>query len=261
MKKFIRILTLNIGNPSVTRAKRQLEWLNSRNEDIIILTETKNSEGCHLIEQRMSNGLRDLLSYQDNKEYDVCFPKSKTGDLGVMCISRIPFKRTEYPYEMNDTYYSRLLETSLDYYGRTLLVSSVYVPSRDNTPQKIDRKKNFLEGTLSYLSKIKNPSSIVCGDFNIVDRNHHPHYNTFYEWEYEFYDSVLKLGYIDTYRYCHPNVDDYSWVGRTGDGYRYDYCFVSEYLASRIKQCDFVHETRTLGLTDHSGVYIELYAE
>lgn len=77
-------------------------------------------------------------------------------------------------------------------------------------------------------------------------------------WEYNFYEHLLQSGYIDAFKMCHPNQQEYSWVGRTGNSYRYDYFFISQDLASNIKDCFFVHETRKLKLTDHSAIVLEV---
>jgi hypothetical protein len=45
----LSLLTLNIGNPSVTRARRQLAWLIRRDEQVLVLTEAKASAGCRLL--------------------------------------------------------------------------------------------------------------------------------------------------------------------------------------------------------------------
>ena len=42
----LRLLALNIANPSPTRAQLQLAWLRERPEDVLVLSETKNSKGC-----------------------------------------------------------------------------------------------------------------------------------------------------------------------------------------------------------------------
>lgn len=41
----LSLLTLNIANPSPERAERQLSWLAARDEDVLVLTETKDSAG------------------------------------------------------------------------------------------------------------------------------------------------------------------------------------------------------------------------
>ena len=48
MSDIVKIMTMNIGNPSIQRAQKQIEWIQNRTEDIFILTETKNSAGCAL---------------------------------------------------------------------------------------------------------------------------------------------------------------------------------------------------------------------
>ncbi len=45
----LSLLTFNIGNPSAERARRQLRWLITRDEDVLVLTETKDSAGCRLL--------------------------------------------------------------------------------------------------------------------------------------------------------------------------------------------------------------------
>src|SRR6516165_11990653 len=44
----LSLLTLNVGNPSPERARRQLAWLSRRDEHVLVLTETKPSAGCRL---------------------------------------------------------------------------------------------------------------------------------------------------------------------------------------------------------------------
>jgi len=55
-------------------------------------------------------------------------------------------------------------------------------------------------------------------------------------------------------------AQEYSWIGRTGDGYRYDHCFVSHGLLSLINECRYLHEPRNFKLSDHSAMYIKIKA-
>ena len=50
----LSLLTLNIGNPSPDRAQRQLAWLVRREEDVLVLTETKASAGCRLLAEEFT---------------------------------------------------------------------------------------------------------------------------------------------------------------------------------------------------------------
>ena len=52
----------------------------------------------------------------------------------------------------------------------------------------------------------------------------------------------------------HPQDAEYSWVGRTGDGYRYDHAFCSRSLRDLITACGYLHQPRQDKLSDHSAL-------
>lgn len=254
MSNTIKIMTLNIGNPSILRAEKQIEWLQNRDEDIFVLTETKNSAGCSLIEAVFSGQRLDYPPFN----FDVVFPKSSTNDLGVMCLSKFPIQSTQYAFENSNQYYCRYIHNEICLPEQILKTISLYVPSRNQTPEKILRKKTFIEETILSIKNLKHTPTIICGDFNIISHDHIPRYKTFKSWEYLFYDQLIELGYVDAFKKCHPEAQEYSWVGRTNDGYRYDYCFVSADIQDRIVDCYFIHDTRKIKLTDHSALVLEL---
>ena len=262
MKNKLKLLTMNIGNPSIVRVKRQIEWLSNRNEDVFILTETKNSEGCSYLEEHFSNYGMTLFDIGMKPEFNVYFPKSKTGDLGVLILSKYPIVKYKTCFNKDDPYFSRLADIIINYQGSKIGIIGLYVPSRNSTEEKIIRKKNFVIQFLLYLKQLTLNNStipyVICGDLNILERNHIPHYNNFQKWEYDFYDRFEHFGYIDAFRYLYPDKNEYSWVGRTSDGYRYDYFFVSKQISHTIKDCYYIHETRSSSLTDHSAMSLIL---
>lgn len=146
----------------------------------------------------------------------------------------------------------------IEYNYKDIHIIGLYVPSRDRSDEKIERKKMFLVETAKHINKLKKMPCIICGDLNILEKDHIPHYSTFFDWEYAFYDYFNKQSYTDAFRYCYPQKNDYSWVGRTNDGYRYDHCFVTKDIKSNIKDCFYVHETRSRSLTDHSAIVVHL---
>jgi exodeoxyribonuclease-3 len=45
----LSLITVNVGAPSLDRAGRQLRWLADRPEDVLVLTETKATEGSQFL--------------------------------------------------------------------------------------------------------------------------------------------------------------------------------------------------------------------
>jgi hypothetical protein len=72
---------------------------------------------------------------------------------------------------------------------------------------------------------------------------------------------VTEHGFIDAYRHLHPDEVEHSWVGRTGDGYRYDHAFCSAILGAAITDCAYVHRPREDQLSDHSALTARLNLE
>jgi exodeoxyribonuclease-3 len=74
----ISFLTFNIGNHSEQRAERQLAWLATRPEQVLVLTETKASAGCRL-----------LASAFTVAGWHVSYPAPEPGEYGVMILARL----------------------------------------------------------------------------------------------------------------------------------------------------------------------------
>lgn len=258
MVEKVRLLSLNIGNPSLERAKKQCEWLERRPEDIFVLTETKESRGCEYIKEYFRQYAYNFFTMNTTEKYFVNAPKSQTGDLGVILISKYEIQHNDNFFPDTSIYFSRQTEARINLGEKAIHVVGLYVPSRDRSEGKVLRKKRYIDSMEMYLKESTKVNKIIMGDLNILERTHIPHYSTFYEWEYHFYDAFLEAGYVDAFRYGHPDTKEYSWVGRTNDGYRYDYCFVSSDLGEKILDCQYIHETRGMHITDHSAITIEV---
>lgn len=241
------VLTFNLNNPSRERAERQLAYLATRPEPVLVLTETADSAGCTLLEERFTAA-----------GYSVTFPRpEQRGERGVMVVSRLATR----PGPASVGYLPhRAVSVTVDTDSGPLDVVGLYVPSRDATEAKTARKRNWLEECATALPKGGEGARIVLGDFNVLEPGHRPHYKFFRPFEYRFYEWFAASGYADAFRVLHPDMDDYSWVGRTGDGYRYDHAHVSAALAGQLVGCAYVHEPRTMPdrLTDHSALAVQL---
>ncbi|MFF4391415.1 endonuclease/exonuclease/phosphatase family protein [Streptomyces sp. NPDC001552] len=242
----VDVLTFNLNNPSRERAERQLAYLAARPEHVLVLTETADSAGCDLLEARFSEA-----------GYSVTFPRPGRGERGVMVVSRLETR----PLECGIEYLPhRAVGVAVDTTAGPLDVIGLYVPSRDATEVKKERKRRFLEEARYALPSGLGAARVILGDLNVLEPAHLPRYKFFQEFEYGFYDWFAEAGYADAFRARQWAAAEYSWVGRTGDGYRYDHAFVSLPLVERLLGCEYVHEPRTSEdrLTDHSALTVHL---
>jgi exodeoxyribonuclease III len=239
----LRIFTLNISGPSMERAARILDFLADLDPDVVVLTETRGSPGT-----------RFLLDAYRHAGYAVLAPGSQlSGERGVAIIHRMTASGSRPEVSRPDLAY-RLLMTDLGAPGPIALIGA-YVPSRDTSPEKIERKQTFLRQMLTLVRAVSaNQDVILMGDFNIIDRTHVPRYSAFRSWEYDALVAIRDCGLVEGFAHLYPDERAYSWFGRTGDGYRYDYGFLSKSLLTRLRDCEYIDATRQLGLSDHSGL-------
>jgi len=133
------------------------------------------------------------------------------------------------------------------------------VPSRDASPEKTERKRRWLACCDTALAGTPGTPTILLGDLNILEPGHKPRYPFFAPFEYGFYQALSGThGLADAFRHLHPDDAEYSWVGRTGDGYRYDHAFCSRQLARLIISCQYDHQPRSGKLSDHSALTLHL---
>ncbi len=244
------MLTLNIGSPSAERAHRQLAWLATRHEDVLVLTETRASDGCrHLADAFRTAG------------YAVLYPKPGPTEYGVMVVSKLPL-RADPIGEMVSFLPNRVTGALISTQMGLVRVLGTYVPLRDATADKTERKRRWLSEFSATLGAggltDAGVHTVLLGDLNVVEPDHDPAYSTFRWFEYDFYRGLTdRHDLVDAYRHLNPDRVEHSWIGRTGDGYRYDHAHCSKQLAEELVECEYVHEPRTTRLTDHSGLSVQ----
>lgn len=239
----MRGLTLNIGAAAIPRSTAILEWLRQRDDDLIVLTETSPGAGTELLKL----GLAQL-------GYAIVGTPAE-GDRGVLIASRIVIQErlcdtfcVTLPWRVAGV----LLDTS-----PPVAVIGVYVPSRDRSPRKIARKEGFIRSFVRTLEAL--PSSLlgnvlIVGDYNVISRRHEPPRKGYFSFEYEMHESLERLGFAAGHELGHHTCQPYSWIGRTGDGYLYDYVHVGDALRERLGRCDYMQDTRVRRMSDHAAV-------
>jgi len=243
----IRILTWNISNPSLSRACKQLEWLASTKANVIILTEARRSEGCTF--------LRDGL---ENMGFSVFFP-ALAHDKYCVLMAEKGFSGKARPLGLSFLP-ERIQAVRLPTFLGELTVVGMYVPSRGPRERRNVDKRRFQNQIISLLTsmyKSGTTNSLVAGgDLNVIPPDHEPSYSIFGDWEYQFYNAFLKAGLIDAYKLVNPGGQEHSWLGRQGDGYRFDHLFLSHGLSSNVHGCGYCHEPRISELSDHSALHL-----
>ncbi|MET8047510.1 endonuclease/exonuclease/phosphatase family protein [Streptosporangium sp. NPDC005286] len=245
----VTALTVNIGAASRERAALLLRWLTSRPEDMFLLTETSAGTGtAYLLEQFLRAG------------YAVVNTPDVNGERGAALVSRIPLIQDRRDPFDQVSIPGRVATAVLDTNPRTWFLS-VYVPSRDRSADKTARKELFIASLLKALHELpaeQRDHLVIGGDYNVIATDHSPLHPGFLPFEFGLLDTLRAQGFVNAYEHCSPETQAYSWIGRTGAGYCYDYFHVGAALADRIGGCAYLHETRELGLTDHAAVRLDL---
>lgn len=241
------MVTLNIGAASPLRAGTILRWLARRNDDVIVLTETSSGAGTRLL----ANGLR-ARGY-------ATFGQPDARDRGVMMAARVPVREA----------LTRRLDVTLPWRATGLILTTspsilligVYVPSRDRTIEKVARKEAFIASllrSLADLPELARSYALLVGDYNVVRRDHEPRLPGFFPYEYAMHDQLESLGFSAAHEILGYNKQPHSWIGRTGNGYLYDYVHVGVGLHSRVERSNYLHGPRERGLSDHAAVAVRL---
>jgi exodeoxyribonuclease-3 len=178
-----------------------------------------------------------------------------TNDRGVVIATRHPVRR-RLCRSLSVTLPWRAAGIVLDT-SPSLAIVGVYVPSRDRSPAKIARKEAFISSFLRALEGLPTRTRehlLIAGDYNVISRRHDPPRSGYFSYEYAMHEALERLGFVAGHELRRAREHPYSWIGRTGDGYLYDYVHVGGALRSRLEACRYLHGTRQRRLSDHAAV-------
>lgn len=243
----LQLLTLNVQHANAERGRRQAEWL-ARQEmaDVLVLTEVgyrASSEALMTgLAQRGYGSVLVIPSVSGSPDLRTVLA-SRSASLEALCFSvGLPHRAPAAEVRIGN---------------HVVALLGLYVPSRAD----LLKKRSFQDDVASAVPVLVDGFSgpvIVSGDLNVLEPDHTPRHTAFRTWEYSFYSSFLKAGLVDAFRHLHPDDVEHSWFSPRGNGYRYDHTFVTADHADRIRLCQYVHEPRELGLTDHSAMLLRL---
>lgn len=144
-----------------------------------------------------------------------------------------------------------------------------YTPNSQRELARLDYRMVWEEEFLAYLKKLDAVKPVVlCGDLNVAAEEidlKNPKTNRrnagFTDEEREKFRTLKAAGFVDTFRYLHPEEVKYSWwsymfkAREKNAGWRIDYFVVSERLAPQVRAAEIHNDV--FG-SDHCPVSIEL---
>ncbi|MCQ2483930.1 MAG: exodeoxyribonuclease III [Clostridia bacterium] len=229
-KKFI---SWNVNGIRACMGKGFLDAFNSLEADIFCLQETKMQEGQLVLEL---DGYHQYWCYAEKKGYSGTAIFTKEEPLSVSYGIGVPELDTE----------GRMITLEFeDYYFIT-----EYVPNAQDGLKRIDHRMKWEDAFREYVNELKQKKGVVlCGDLNVAHNEidlKNPKTNVgnpgFSNEERGKFSELLDSGFIDTFRYFYPDLENaYSWwsyrfhARDKNVGWRIDYFVVSENMRDRLE--------------------------
>ncbi len=195
------------------------------------------------------------------------FPAERKGYAGTAVLTKIKPKNVEYGIGREE----------FDKEGRVITlefekfyVVNAYFPHSQRELQRLPFKLEFNRAVEKYVEGLRREKPVIfMGDFNVAHTEKdiaRPKQNEgnagFTKEEREWIDSFLKKGWIDTWRYLHPDVtDQYTWwsyrfkAREKNIGWRIDYILIPEEIKHWLMDAYIFYDTYA---SDHVPTVAEL---
>lgn len=227
----------NVNGIRAAHKKGFLAWLRETSPDILAIQETK----CH--PNQLDAALREPAGYHTYWAF-----AERKGYSGVALYSKM--EPLEVIIGLGIEEFDREGRTIVADYGDYTLIAA-YFPNGSRDHSRVPFKMAYKEAFLDYCQSLRTQGKMVvfCGDVNTAHREidlARPKQNQnttgFLPVERAWIDEVIDVGYVDAFRYFHPDqAGAYSWWSYIGGarsrnvGWRLDYFFVgSEMLPSLV---------------------------
>lgn len=251
----LKLISWNINGLRAQVRKGFLEKLEALNPDILCLQEIKLSEGQ--LELDLEN-YKEYYNYAERKGYSGTAIFTKKKPLSVTYGIGIPEHNQE----------GRVITMAFE----SFILVTCYTPNSKRGLERLDYRQVWEDAFLAYLKKLEEDKPVVvCGDLNVAHNDidlANPasnHKNAgFTDEERAKFNQLLDNGFIDTFRYFHPDeTEAYTWWSNFANsrarniGWRIDYFLASEALKPRLISAA-IHAD-VMG-SDHCPVELQLEA-
>jgi exodeoxyribonuclease-3 len=154
-------------------------------------------------------------------------------------------------------------------YGDFILMN-VYFPNGKSGSERLQFKMDFYDAFLDYVEDLRKRQKRIMflGDVNTAHNEidlARPKENSkvsgFLPIERAWMDKTVSLGWVDTFRYAHPDKVEYSWwdlksrARERNVGWRIDYVFVTQEMLPSVKAAFILGDV--MG-SDHCPVGVDL---
>ena len=228
-----KMISWNVNGLRAAAGKTFFDAFHELDADIFCIQESKLQEGQ--IELDLP-GYYDYWNYAEKKGYSGVAMFTKEKPVNVSYGLGIP----EHDRE------GRVITLEFpDYY-----VLTCYTPNSQNELKRLDYRMEWEDAFFAYIKELDQKKPLIyCGDLNVAHEEidlKNPSTNRrnagFTDEEREKMTRVLTNGFVDSFRYLHPEEKDaYSWwsyrmkARERNVGWRIDYFIVSERLKDRIQ--------------------------
>ncbi|MCM1033672.1 MAG: exodeoxyribonuclease III [Odoribacter sp.] len=249
----MKLISWNVNGLRAITGKGFADIFKCLDADCVCLQETKLQEGQIDLE---FDGYRSYYNYAERKGYSgtVIFTRLKT------CGSSLGIGVDMHDHE------GRVITIDLE----SAFLVNVYTPNSQNELARLDYRIQWEHDFAAYVRKLDAIKPvIICGDLNVAHKEidlKNPKTNRrnpgFTDEERNALTELLDSGFVDSFRYLHPDVTDaYSWWSYRFNsraknvGWRIDYFLVSERIAEKLVSAEIHNEI--MG-SDHCPVSIDI---
>lgn len=246
----VKLVSWNVNGLRAVAGKGFAQIFDELDADCVCLQETKLQEGQIDLE---------FLGYTSYWNY-----ADKPGYSGTVIYTRKPVLSVSYGLGIDEH----------DHEGRVVTLEfedfylvNVYVPNSQDGLRRLDYRMNWEDAFRGFVKSLESKKPVVvCGDMNVAHEEidlKNPstnHFNAgFSDEERSKFTELLGSGFIDTWRFQHPDEVKYSWWSYRGGarfrnaGWRIDYFLVSESLREHIFSTEILND---IAGSDHCPVVL-----
>lgn len=246
----VKLVSWNVNGLRAVAGKGFAQIFDELDADCVCLQETKLQKGQIDLE---------FLGYTSYWNY-----ADKPGYSGTVVYTRKPVLSVSYGLGLDEH----------DHEGRVVTVEfedfylvNVYVPNSQDGLRRLDYRMNWEDAFRGFVKSLESKKPVVvCGDMNVAHEEidlKNPstnHFNAgFSDEERSKFTELLGSGFIDTWRFQHPDEVKYSWWSYRGGarfrnaGWRIDYFLVSESLREHIFSTEILND---IAGSDHCPVVL-----